>query len=88
MLAIDAEESSCLTHLPDELLLDAHMAFEEREGARPDSRGARRLAGSPDPPETVRKGHDGETPVLVRKFVERTRRDVFQELRAQNASYR
>ena len=88
MLAFDAEESRCLLDLPDELLLDAHMAAQEREGARPDSRGARRLAGSQDSPTALSQGYIGETLVLVRKFVERTRRDVLQELRAQNAPNR
>ena len=36
MLAIDAEESRCLIDLPHKLLLDAHMASQERERARPD----------------------------------------------------
>ena len=88
MLAFDAEESSRLTHLPNELLLDAHLAFEERERARPDSRGARRLAGSQDSPTALSQGYIGETLVLVRKFVERPRRDVLQELRAQNGADR
>ena len=64
------------------------MAFEERQGARPDSRGARRLAGSQDSPTALSQGYVRETFVLVRKFVERTRRDVLQELRAQNGANR
>ena len=85
MLAFDAEESRCLLDLPDELLLDAHMAAQEREGARPDSRGARRLAGSQDSPTALSQGYVRETFVLVRSFAQRTGFNVLQELRASNA---
>ena len=88
MLAFDAEESSRLTHLPNELLLDAHLAFEERERARPDSRGVRRPLGSQDSLTAIPQGYVRETFVLVRSFAQRTGFNVLQELRAQNAPNR
>ena len=88
LLVINAEESRCVINLPYELLLDVDLETSKCKGTGPDIRRTRCSYGSQGLTSTVPYGDVREAFFLVHQLAQRTRRDVLQELRAQNGANR